>query len=152
MADFEYDVFLSHNSKDKPNVERLAERLEDEAGITVFLDKWNLVPGDPWQEELERALECSRAVAVFLGPSGISSWHNEEMRSAIDRRTHNKEHRVIPVLLPDTELPEKHRLAVSWHYIRPVNPSRARKQLGVTLDGLQRLVIDGRQMLINRGC
>lgn len=110
MADFEYDVFLSHNSKDKPNVERLAERLEDEAGITVFLDKWNLVPGDPWQEELERALECSRAVAVFLGPSGISSWHNEEMRSAIDRRTHNKEHRVIPVLLPDTELPEKHQI------------------------------------------
>ena len=50
------------------------------------------------------------------------------------------------------ELPEKHRLAVSWHYIRPVNPSRARKQLGVTLDGLQRLVIDGRQMLINRAC
>ena len=60
MNDFDYDVFLSHNSKDKPAVEHLAEKLEDDAGMRVFLDKWNLVPGDPWQEELEDALGPDR--------------------------------------------------------------------------------------------
>ena len=102
---FRYDVFLSHNSKDKAAVEALAIRLEDEAGFKVFLDQWNLIPGDPWQEDLEQALEDSRTVAVFLGPSGIGGWHNEEMRNALDRRVRDPERRVIPVLLPDTRMP-----------------------------------------------
>ncbi|MDP6110249.1 MAG: toll/interleukin-1 receptor domain-containing protein [Planctomycetota bacterium] len=38
-----YDVFLSHNSKDKPVVEPLAERLKAE-GLKVWLDAWSLVP------------------------------------------------------------------------------------------------------------
>jgi hypothetical protein len=41
-----YDVFLSHYIIDKPEVEALAKRLEDEAGLKPFLDKWHLVPGD----------------------------------------------------------------------------------------------------------
>ena len=107
---FEYDVFLSHNSKDKPAVEALAERLEDEAGLRVFLDIWNLVPGDPWQEDLEVALNQSSTVAVFLGPSGISGWHNEEMRDALNTRVRDRKRRVIPVLLPGTTMPEKNEV------------------------------------------
>jgi hypothetical protein len=34
-----FDVFLSHNSKDKDLVERLAEKLK-RAGIEPWLDKW----------------------------------------------------------------------------------------------------------------
>ena len=37
MADFSYDVFLSHTSKDKPRVRRLAERLK-KAGLRVWFD------------------------------------------------------------------------------------------------------------------
>ena len=51
----QYDVFLSHSSVDKPRVEELARRLK-QAGIEPFLDKWNLIPGQPWQEALEEAL------------------------------------------------------------------------------------------------
>ena len=75
----QYDVFLSHNSADKPAVETLARRLV-EAGLTPWLDTWNLVPGEPWQEAIEEALEESETVAVFLGPSGIGFWENKEMR------------------------------------------------------------------------
>ena len=110
MTDFTYDVFLSHNSKDKPAVEALAIRLEDEAGLQVFLDKRSLVPGDPWQEDLEQALVESRTVAVFLGPSGIGGWHNEELRRALDRRARDPERRVIPVLLPGATMPEHHEI------------------------------------------
>ena len=37
--DFEYDVFLSYSSKDKPAVRRLAERLKGD-GLRVWLDEW----------------------------------------------------------------------------------------------------------------
>jgi tetratricopeptide (TPR) repeat protein len=94
-----FDVFLSHNSKDKPIVEQIAHKLEAKC-IKVWLDKWNLIPGDPWQEDLEDALDESQTIAVFVGPHDISPWENEEMRSAIEERVQDKKRRVIPVLLP----------------------------------------------------
>jgi len=112
MGDYQYDVFLSHNSRDKPAVEWLAAKLEDQAQIHVFLDKWNLVPGDPWQEDLENALTASATVAVFLGPAGISGWHNEELRNALTTRVSDRGRRVIPVLLPGTTMPEENEIPV----------------------------------------
>ncbi len=106
MTEYQYDVFLSHNSKDKPAVEWLAAKLTDQVRLTVFLDIWNLVPGDPWQEDLENALAASQTVAVFLGPAGISGWHNEELRNALNTRVSDHDRRVIPVLLPGTTMPE----------------------------------------------
>src|ERR1041384_1681156 len=97
-----YDVFLSHHSSDKDSVEELAFRLE-ELKLTPFLDKWHLVPGDPWQEELEEALDSSATCAVFLGPAGLGGWQNEEMRSALEERVRNDRFRVIPVLLPRSQ-------------------------------------------------
>ena len=48
-------------------------------------------------------------------------------------------------------LPEKHRHALVWCYVKPGAPSLAARQLAVTVRGLGDLVNDGRQMLINRG-
>ncbi len=81
-----YDVFLSHAGADKPAVEALARRLRDEEGLRVFFDRWELVPGAPWQEALEQALADSRTYAVFLGPQGLGPWHNAEMRVALGQR------------------------------------------------------------------
>ncbi len=105
-----YDVFLSHNSQDKSAVEALARRLEDEAKLRPWLDKWNLIPGEPWQEAIEAALDASRTCAIFIGPSGLGPWENEEMRSALDTRVSQIGFRVIPVLLPDASLPERGKL------------------------------------------
>ena len=105
-----YDVFLSHQSGDKPQVEALAARLEDEEGLKPFLDKWHLIPGEPWQEALEEALDRSGTCAVFLGPGGLGPWENEEMRAALDERVRNKSFRVIPVLLPGAEPKDKKTL------------------------------------------
>ena len=99
----QYDVFLSHNSTDKEAVENIAQRLRQEAKLQPFLDKWHLIPGEPWQEKLEKALDQSCTCAVFLGPSGLGSWENEEMRDALDQRIRNKSFRVIPVLLPGAD-------------------------------------------------
>ena len=49
-----YDIFLSHASADKPEIEALAGRLRED-GFEPFLDLWHLVPGEPWQQALETA-------------------------------------------------------------------------------------------------
>jgi signal transduction histidine kinase/energy-coupling factor transporter ATP-binding protein EcfA2 len=120
MSEYEHDVFLSHNSADKPAVEELARRLV-KAGVQPWLDTWNLIPGEPWQEAIEEALECCAACAVFIGPSGAGPWQNEEMRAAIDRRVSQSQgrFRVIPVLLSGAERGERSRLpaflvAATW--------------------------------------
>jgi formylglycine-generating enzyme required for sulfatase activity len=104
-----YDVFLSHSGADKPAVEELARKLSA-AGTAPFLDKWHLVPGEPWQEALEKALDESRTCAVFLGPGGMGSWQNEEMRSALATRADDDDFRVIPVLLPGSFEPRMEEL------------------------------------------
>lgn len=49
-------------------------------------------------------------------------------------------------------LPDKHRSATQWHYVKPVAPGRAARELAVTLADLAKLVHDARTMLVNRGC
>jgi tetratricopeptide (TPR) repeat protein len=106
-----FHVFLSHSSADKPAVEALARRLAKE-GIEPWLDKWHLIPGDPWQPAIEGALAESGTCAVFVGPSGFGPWQNEEMRAAIDQRVRDsaRRFRVIPVLLPGAERAERSSL------------------------------------------
>ena len=106
-----HDVFLSHNNADKPAVEELACRLV-QAGLHPWLDTWNLIPGDPWQEAIEVALQQCASCAVLIGPSGTGPWQNEEMHVAIDRRVSESEgaFRVMPVLLPGAERGERTRL------------------------------------------
>jgi TIR domain-containing protein len=106
-----YDVFLSHATPDKPVVEELARILRMQ-GIEPWLDVWNLIPGEPWQEAIEEALESCASCAVCIGPSGTGPWQNEEMRAAIERRVSGKGEpfRVIPVLLPNSMRGEPSRL------------------------------------------
>src|SRR3990170_529194 len=108
--DLKYDVFLSHNSSDKDAVETIAHNLLDKEGLSPFLDRWHLVPGEPWEEGLEQALDASRTCAVFLGPAGLGAWENEEMRAALDKRVRNLSFRVIPVLLPGSVIPDRAKL------------------------------------------
>ena len=93
-----YDVFLCHNSFDKPAVKRMGEGLRARA-LLPWLDEWELPPGQAWQELLERQIQRIASAAVCIGPAGLSPWHQQEMRGFIsefvDRRLP-----VIPVLLP----------------------------------------------------
>jgi sugar lactone lactonase YvrE len=106
MAGEHYDVFLSYSSPDGPEVEKLALRLEDEANLRVFLDKWRLVPGQAWIPELERALAHSRSCAVFVGKGETRPWQNQEMQAALQKASRSSgkpdgaSFGVIPVLLP----------------------------------------------------
>ena len=101
-----FDVFLSHNSKDKPAVRELARALSAR-GLKVWLDEWELVPGCRWQEALEEVIETTGAAAVLVGKDGLGPWHATEMHGCLFEFADRKLP-VIPVLLPGT--PEVPRL------------------------------------------
>jgi tetratricopeptide (TPR) repeat protein len=101
-----YDAFLSYNSQDRPAVMELAGRLRNQK-LTLYLDQWELAPGRHFVSELAEALRSSKSCVVFLGRSGLAPWQKQEISVAIDRRTHDEEFHVVPVLLPGTERPRR---------------------------------------------
>ncbi len=96
------DVFLSYSWRDREAVESVGRALE-ERGLSVFLDRWYLVPGRPWQQVLEEKTSSCRAVAVFIGPEGLGRWQQREKELALDRQVRDTSFPVIPVLLPDAD-------------------------------------------------
>jgi len=99
-------VFLSYNSCDRIAVETLARRIEGEENLSVYLDGWDLIPGQQVQESLTKGIGASNCCAVFLGPNGLGPWQDQEIQVVINRRAYDREYRVIPVLLPGFELPQ----------------------------------------------
>jgi hypothetical protein len=95
-----YDVFLSHPHTEAEGVEIIGSRLEDEEGLKVWFDRWLLIPGEHWQQEMARGLDQARTCAVFVGANTPSGWFREEIERALNRQTKDKEFRVIPVILP----------------------------------------------------
>ena len=97
-----HDVFLSFNGRDRRDVEYIAVRLR-ERNVDAFMDRWYLVPGQPWPEALDAALSACRSVAVFLGREGLGRWQQREAFLALDRQTRDPSIRVMPILLPGSE-------------------------------------------------
>lgn len=94
-----FHVFLSHNSQDKPAVRELAAALE-RRGVRVWIDEDQLIPGRPWQEAMEQAIDAIPSAAVLLGGSGFGPWESQEMQACIQRFVKRELPSVIPVLLP----------------------------------------------------
>jgi len=97
----QYDVFLSHAHEDREWVEALAQRLTDERGINVWLDRWVLVPGQSWQQGMAKGLGEAGTCAVCLGEKTPTGWFGQEIEQALNMQAHQPTFRVIPVLLPD---------------------------------------------------
>lgn len=95
----DYDVFLCHNSQDKPAVREIAKQLMAR-DLLPWLDEWDLRPGLPWQEALEEQIEQIRSTAVFVGESGFGPWQNMELNSFL-REFAARRAPVIPVILKD---------------------------------------------------
>lgn len=96
-------------------------------------ERWVRVTVPGWQASIWR-----------MGKSNTRQWHEPEMREETDILDAQAMEKAI------TALPDKHRAAIRWHYVYRTTPTQARKRLGVTNEGLQRLVADGRTMLQNR--
>ncbi|MGH7454367.1 MAG: toll/interleukin-1 receptor domain-containing protein [bacterium] len=103
MADtFQYDVFLSHSSKDKPVVRELANRLKHD-GLRVWLDEWEIQPGDMIGLKLQQGLERSRTLLMVMSHAYFASeWsmleHHTSRRAGFRDPT-NAQRRFITMLI-----------------------------------------------------
>jgi hypothetical protein len=61
-----FDVFLCHNSQDKPGVREIGQRLATE-GIKPWLDVEQIRPGATWQTVLGEQIKSIKSAAVFVG-------------------------------------------------------------------------------------
>ncbi|MDT5060270.1 MAG: hypothetical protein QOH63_729 [Acidobacteriota bacterium] len=100
-AEGKFDVFLSHNSKDKAAVEKIAKQLKA-VGLRPWLDKWNLAGGDTIEDALEQAIKTIHCAALCFGSADVSDWHIMEIRAYVAAWA-KKKARMIPVILPGVE-------------------------------------------------
>ncbi len=113
---FDFDVFLSHSSRDKPTVCALAERLRGD-GLRIWLDIWEIRPGDMVGLRIEEGLERSRILVLAMSANSLGSdWVSLERHTSMFRDPTNTDRRFIPILLDDCEIPDILRqfLYVDW--------------------------------------
>jgi hypothetical protein len=96
-----FDVFLCHNSQDKPAVQAIAERLKAR-GLRPWFDEWELRPGMSWQKALEDQIGTIKAAAVFVGTKGFGPWQDLEQQAFL-RQFVARQCPVIPVILADCQ-------------------------------------------------
>ncbi len=120
---FTYNVFLSHNAKDKARVRRLAERLRAVRGRAQapWFDEWVIKPGGSPHPSggrgvrraglaIERRLEATRVQVLCLSPAALGSAWLE--RSTVGRGNlpfrdlPNAGRHFISLLLADCKLPD----------------------------------------------
>ncbi len=113
---FEYDFFLSYSSKDKTIVYALADRLKND-GLRVWLDKWEIKPGDSIPLKIQRGLESSSTILVCMSPAYFESyWGWAEHLTQLFEDPINKQGRLIPVLIADCIRPKiiAHLSYIDW--------------------------------------
>ena len=96
----QFDVFLCHNSEDKPFIRDIARQLRAQ-NLTPWLDEEQLIPGRDWLDILEQDIERIKTVAVFVGKAGVGPWQRREI-SAFLREFVELGTPVIPALLNNT--------------------------------------------------
>ncbi len=98
-SDGRFDVFLCHNSSDKPAIRSINKTLL-KRGVKTWLDEEQLPPGRVRQSLLEDQIESIATVAIFVGSSGLGPWQDAEIRSFLSEFA-NRKCPVIPVILGD---------------------------------------------------
>jgi hypothetical protein len=99
-ADKDWDVFLSHSSRDRAAAEELERQLELRQ-VRAFLSSQSIRPGDLWQPRLKEALSASPVIVVLASPNTEAAHYQmAEIQFAVELvRSDAQAHRVVPVLL-----------------------------------------------------
>ena len=98
-------IFLSHNSKDKPFVRRLADDLRKE-GFYVWVDEAEIKLGDSLIEKIREGLDKMEYVGVVLSKNSINSeWVKKEIDIAMNQEIEGKRVKVLPIMLEQVEPP-----------------------------------------------
>ena len=104
QANDERLVFISYSHNDTELVLPVAERLRN-AGLRVWLDKWELRVGGKFVREIESAMSDAFAVVLFVSKASIrSGWVREEYDAAKVYSV-KSDLQIIPVILDNVKVP-----------------------------------------------
>ena len=70
-----HDVFLAHNSIDKPFVEIICSKLKSK-GLNPWLDKEQIPPGRWFQDVIQDTIKKISSAAVFISNNGLGRWES----------------------------------------------------------------------------
>lgn len=91
-------IFLSHNSKDKEFVRRLANRLES-YGVKVWVDEAEIKVGESLIKKIETGINEMEYLGVILSQNSIKSdWVNREVDMAMNGEIQGRKVKVLPLL------------------------------------------------------
>ncbi|AFZ14250.1 hypothetical protein Cri9333_3422 [Crinalium epipsammum PCC 9333] len=95
---FRIGVFISYNSKDKSEVEKIISNLKENK-ISYWIDE-EILGGEEIRKKLEEVIKDDNlwAAAIFYGNNGPGRWQDVEI-SALFRKYLKNDHPVIPVVL-----------------------------------------------------
>jgi len=96
-----FDVFLAHNSQDKPQVKVIASELK-QRGLNPWIDEEQIPPGRWFQDVIQQAIPHVKSAAIFIGLRGLGKWQTVELRTFISQCV-EVNMPVIPVLLPGVD-------------------------------------------------
>lgn len=98
-------IFLSHTSKDKPFVRKLAADLRNN-GHTVWIDEAEINIGDSLIGKIREGLDSVDYVAVVLSKASIESeWVKKELEIASNKELKEKRVVVLPLIIENIDMP-----------------------------------------------
>src|SRR5689334_12297063 len=98
QSEYEFDAFISHNTKQKPWV-RLFVRQLRALGVRIFFDEDDIQLGGSIVHSIERAIESSRHVLLVLSTASLDSrWVAAEVAAGLFEDPDAADGRVIPLL------------------------------------------------------
>jgi hypothetical protein len=99
-------ILLSHSSRDRFLVQKLAERLRAH-DVNVCLDETEISIGDALADKPSRYVCVSDSVGVVLtGNSVTSNWVNRELRAVLKEEESRRRVNVLPILFGSVDIPD----------------------------------------------
>ncbi len=98
----QYDIFISHSSKDSDRVKWLVEALEDN-GYRCWIAPRDISPGMPYARAIMQGIDSCDTFVVVITSRSVTS---EDVLNEIDN-AHAQHKRMIPVFMEDVELPRE---------------------------------------------
>src|SRR5690349_18442157 len=93
-------IFVSYSRDDEAFVKRLVADLRA-AGVDIWLDQYDISPGQRWDMAIERALDAATHVLFVMSKSSVQSENvRDELDTAIDAGK-----TIVPILIEDCKPP-----------------------------------------------
>src|SRR5258707_498751 len=100
------DIFMSHSSRDKTAAIHLATTLNF-CAIDVWLDDWELEVGQSLSDEIAKAMDESRFIAILITENyNKTVWTKTEYKKALAREQKEQRTVMLPLIVGEAEIPD----------------------------------------------